>query len=203
MPALPTHSLSPYSPPNARHDRATKHFGEKAHDDSAAQPPPLHPVIDGSGQPARRLTRDHRPRRGRDVEAEMLLLAAQRSQIRQRPRLLRQPRQADQRQRPGRADRRHVLSRQPARPGDRRHQLGQARRHRPDGVGLVDLGQSRARWSAPSTSAISSPAISSRPRRSTAARPSRSRTRCSRAPTSASSPGPTISARAACCRRSR
>jgi TRAP-type C4-dicarboxylate transport system, periplasmic component len=39
---------------------------------------------------------------------------------------------------------RSLLSRQPARPGNRRHQFGQARRHRPDGVGLVDLGQSGA-----------------------------------------------------------
>ena len=30
------------------------------------------------------------------------------------------------------------------RSGNRRHQLGEARRHRPDGVGLVDLGQPRA-----------------------------------------------------------
>ena len=43
----------------------------------------------------------------------------------------------------------------------------------------------------------------SRPRRSTPARRSRSRRRCSRAPISASSPGPTISARAACWRARR
>ena len=106
-------------------------------------------------------------------------------------------------QRARRADRGHLLSRQPARPGNRRHQFGQARGDRPDGVGLVDLGQSgsagrhlRSRLSLHQLS-------SSRPRRSTPAPPSRSRTRCSRAPISGSSPGPIISARAACWRRSR
>ena len=44
----------------------------------------------------------------------------------------------------GRPDQRAVLPRQPVRPGDRRHQFRQPRRHRPDGHRHLDLGQCRA-----------------------------------------------------------
>src|SRR5712672_694971 len=57
-------------------------------------------------------------------------------------------------------------------------------------------------WSGPLTSAICSPASRNRPKPSTPALPSRSRTLCSRAQVSASSPGPIISVRAACSPRS-
>src|SRR4249919_2541139 len=67
-----------------------------------------------------------------------------------------------------------------------------------DVINSVKLGVIDLMVSGSSISAISSRAISSRPRRSTPAPPSRSRTRCSRAPISGSSPGPIISGPAAC-----
>ena len=103
---------------------------------------------------------------------------------------------------PRRADRGHVLSRQPVGPGNRRHQFGQARRDRPDDVGLVDLGQLVPLVGTFDLGYL----FTSFPQQTKAfepAPPSRSRRRCSRAATSASSPRPIISARAACWRGSR
>ena len=72
-----------------------------------------------------------------------------------------------------------------------------------DVINSVKLGVIDLMVSGSSISAISSRAFRSRPGRSTPVPPSRSRMPCSRAATSGSSPGPTISARAACWRRSR
>jgi len=79
------------------------------------------------------------------------------------------------------------------------NQLGQE----VDVINSVKLGVIDLMVSGSSISAISLRAFRSRPRRSRAALPSPSRTLCSRAPTCASSPGPIISAHAACWRRSR
>lgn len=145
---LPAPSLWPYSPRNrlqATTAAAKKNIRERQHHDHRArQPSHVHQVVDGSDRRPRALSRDHRPRRSRDLEAEMLLIAAERPQIRQRSRLLRQSRQELEGERARRAGRGRLLPGQPIGPGNRRHQLGEARRHRPDGVGLVDLGQSGA-----------------------------------------------------------
>src|SRR3954453_15520403 len=52
-----------------------------------------------------------RARRGRHAETQMLVVAAERSEIRQRPRLLAQSCQKPESERARRADRGHVLSR--------------------------------------------------------------------------------------------
>jgi hypothetical protein len=69
-----------------------------------------------------------------------------------------------------------------------------------DVINSVKLGVIDLMISGSSISATCSRASRSRPRRLTPAPPSQSRRRCSRAPTSASSAGPIISARAACWR---
>ena len=91
--------------------------------------------------------RARRARRADDIAP--LVLAAKQSAVRQWPRLLRQSRQAPGRRWPRRSDRRPVLSRQSARPGDRRRQLGQPRRHRSHGHRHLDLGECRAPDRAP------------------------------------------------------
>src|SRR3954467_4908244 len=76
-------------------------IGEKPHYvHRAREPSRVHQVIDGTCRRPRVLPRTDRPRRSRDAEAEMLLLAAERSQIRQRPRLLRQSREEPEGERP-------------------------------------------------------------------------------------------------------
>ena len=85
-----------------------------------------------------------RRRARRADDAAPVVVAAERSEIRQRPGLLRFSRQTVGGARPGRSDRRAVFSRQPARPGNRRRQFRQARRHRSDGHRHLDLGQCRA-----------------------------------------------------------
>src|SRR5690348_16018463 len=67
--------------------------GRMHHEDRACQPPHVHEIVDSGCRGHCSLACDHRSRRGHDLEAEMLLLAAERSQIRQWPRLLRQPSQ--------------------------------------------------------------------------------------------------------------
>ena len=114
--------------------RAPDPFGRNCHGVQRCRPSV---VRAGRGSGARH----HRQGPGRHDQAEAFLFARQRSQIRQRPRLLRQPGQAGESQRLGRADRDRLLPRQPARPGDRRHQFGEAGRHRSHGLGLVDFGQ--------------------------------------------------------------
>ena len=121
-----------------------KPWGESAMKSWVHQPARAFEIVHGGCRGAGAVTGDYRAGRSRHDEDEVLIVASQRSQIRQWPRLLRQSRQAPEGERPRRADRGHVLSRQPVGSGNRRHQFGQARRHRPDAVGLVDLGQSRA-----------------------------------------------------------
>src|SRR5690348_14035005 len=52
--------------------------GRMHHEDRACQPPRVHEIVDSGCRGHCSLACDHRPRRGRDLEAEMLLLAAER-----------------------------------------------------------------------------------------------------------------------------
>src|SRR5882672_7608008 len=81
---------------------------------------------------ARSLTRHHRACAGRRDENEMFIVASQRSQMCQRPGLLRQSGEESESQRAWRADRSRFLPRQSARSGNRCHQFRQTGCDRPD-----------------------------------------------------------------------
>src|SRR5579859_767376 len=73
------------------------------HDNRAVKPSHALEIFSSRRKRNRALARDRRPRRSGDLEAQVLLVAAERSQIRQRPRLLRQPRQEPEGERARRA----------------------------------------------------------------------------------------------------
>src|SRR4051794_27294889 len=91
--------------------RRRKKKREKRYEVEADQSPRRSAIVGRRDRLAGRSPRFDREGRGRDLETEMLVVASERSQICQRPRLLRQPGQEPESERARRTDRSHVFPR--------------------------------------------------------------------------------------------